>query len=120
MRCKNKSAVEGIRCNREVTNPELQFCTGLCQYSESDGFQTVHSTNPVDAEFVPVSDPISPNHYIGKAGLEVRDVIAAFELGFNLGNVVKYVLRAGKKNPEKRREDLQKARKYIDFELEAK
>lgn len=40
----------------------------------------------------------SPSHYEWCAkGMEVIDVIEGFGLGFNLGNVVKYVLRAGKK-----------------------
>ncbi len=38
-----------------------------------------------------------PDHY--KSGkFEVIEIIEEFKLGFNLGNVVKYVLRAGKKN----------------------
>ena len=39
-----------------------------------------------------------PSHYQTKNGLEVIDVIESFDLGFNLGNVVKYVLRCGKKD----------------------
>jgi hypothetical protein len=37
-----------------------------------------------------------PPHY--KAGqFEVIEIIEAFELGFNLGNSIKYILRAGRK-----------------------
>lgn len=55
-----------------------------------------------------------PTHY--KSGpIEVIHVIEAFDLGFHLGNVVKYILRAGKKGgPEKLIEDLKKARWYLD------
>lgn len=108
----------GERCQNDAS-PENIYCRNVCSFPrtivEDDGFVTVHSTKPVivDAEF---SDPISPNHYIGKHGLEARDVIAAFELGFNLGNVVKYVLRAGRKDSAE--QDLRKARQYIDFQLE--
>jgi hypothetical protein len=38
-------------------------------------------------------------------------------LGFNLGNCVKYVSRAGKKDPAAHVEDLKKARFYLDREI---
>lgn len=38
-------------------------------------------------------------------------------MNFNLGNVVKYVSRAGRKGDAL--EDLRKARQYLDFEIEA-
>lgn len=56
-----------------------------------------------------------PAHYKGK-GLECIQVIEAFDLGFCLGNAVKYVLRAGKKGDKK--EDLRKAIWYLNRELE--
>jgi hypothetical protein len=55
-----------------------------------------------------------PSHYQGN-DLEAIDVIEAFGLGFNLGNVVKYVLRAGKKDC--RLKDLKKAHWYLTREL---
>lgn len=51
-----------------------------------------------------------PKHYQGD-GLEAIDVIEAFKLDFNLGNAIKYILRAGKK--ECRKQDLEKASWYI-------
>ncbi len=57
-----------------------------------------------------------PSHY--EQGIEVIDAIEAWELGFHLGNVVKYVARAGKKDPKKKREDLLKAQWYLDRYLE--
>ena len=57
-----------------------------------------------------------PEHYTdGK--IEVIDFIEDKKLGYNLGNSVKYISRAGKKNPEKRVEDLEKARWYLDREI---
>lgn len=38
--------------------------------------------------------------------------------GFCLGNTVKYIWRAGKKNPGKRLEDLRKSKWYLDTLLE--
>lgn len=48
---------------------------------------------------------------------EAIKVILAHDLGFCLGNVVKYVLRAGKKNKETEIEDLEKAKNYIDYRI---
>jgi hypothetical protein len=59
-----------------------------------------------------------PEHYGGKDNpYEAIKVIEAWDLNFNLGNVVKYISRAGKKDPGKFLEDLEKAREYISFEI---
>lgn len=57
-----------------------------------------------------------PDHYNSR-GIEVMDVIRAFDLSFSLGNVIKYVLRAGKKHKETYLEDLKKAKWYLDEEI---
>lgn len=57
-----------------------------------------------------------PPHYRGDTGIEAIDVIEAWELGFCLGNVVKYVARAGRKGADAV-EDLEKARWYLDREI---
>ena len=62
------------------------------------------------------SDTVNhPSYYQGK--IEVIDFIEDKGLGFNLGNCIKYISRAGKKNPDKRIEDLKKARWYLDREI---
>ena len=58
-----------------------------------------------------------PNHYLKDSGHEVIDVIEAWNLNFNLGNAVKYIARAGKKDPKKYKEDLNKAVWYINNQL---
>ncbi len=59
-------------------------------------------------------DPINPQHYKA-GGIESIDVIEAFGLGFCMGNIIKYVLRAGRKGSKA--EDLKKARWYLDREI---
>lgn len=59
-----------------------------------------------------------PKHYIGKNGIESIDVIEAFDLGFNMGNAIKYILRSGKKGD--RIEDIRKAIWYLNREVNAK
>lgn len=55
---------------------------------------------------------IRPDYYKSN-GIETIDVIEAFDLNFNLGNVIKYVLRAGKKQGEEKEKDLNKAYFYL-------
>ena len=66
-----------------------------------------------------INDPVNhPAHYTtGK--IEVIDFIDDKGLGFCLGNAVKYIARAGKKDPVKTVEDLQKAVWYINHHIEA-
>lgn len=44
-------------------------------------------------------------------------IIEHYDLGFHLGNVIKYVLRAGKKDGEPTVKDLKKAQWYIEREI---
>lgn len=56
-----------------------------------------------------------PEHYGGGDSVyEAIKVIEAWDLGFHLGNTIKYISRAGKKQPDKTIEDLQKAKWYLD------
>lgn len=56
-----------------------------------------------------------PEHYGGDTTYEAIKVIEAWNLGFRLGNAVKYICRAGKKGDHL--EDLRKARWYLDREI---
>ena len=56
-----------------------------------------------------------PQHYGGaEAKHEAISVIEEWDLGFHLGNVVKYISRAGKKPNQDKISDLRKARWYLD------
>ena len=65
---------------------------------------------------VTTDDVNHPAHYTG-GKIEVIDFIEDKGLGFHLGNAVKYISRAGRKNPDKIVEDLQKAVWYINREI---
>jgi len=62
-----------------------------------------------------MNDPINPSHY-KTGGIDTIDFIEAKELSYHLGNVVKYISRAGKKGD--RTEDLKKALWYLMREIE--
>ena len=59
-----------------------------------------------------------PSHYQGHK-YEAIAIIQDYDLNFCLGNVLKYLLRAGRKDPTKKLEDLRKAKQYLEFEIEA-
>ena len=55
------------------------------------------------------------SYYSFPNGVEAEDICRY--LSFNLGNVVKYACRAGRKDATKQIEDLMKARDYLDNEI---
>lgn len=65
-----------------------------------------------------VNDPVNrPSHYTsGK--IEVIDFIEDQKLCFCLGNTVKYIARAGKKDASKTIEDLEKAKWYLQRKID--
>ena len=65
-------------------------------------------------------DPIdNPSHYAAGRKYETIDVIEDWNLSYRLGNSVKYISRAGRKDPAKTIEDLKKSRWYLNREIEA-
>lgn len=102
---------------------------GLFLKRETDAFDNVRfrvSAMPFieDEENVPRGTMDSksrvehPNYYKLSNGIEVLDIVR--DLPFNIGNVVKYVIRAGKKkeaglsDKQKQIEDLEKAKFYLE------
>ena len=65
-----------------------------------------------------LEDSVYHPSYYTDGEIEVIDYIEDKKLGFCLGNAIKYISRAGKKDPDKEVEDLEKAiwyiRRYID------
>lgn len=58
-----------------------------------------------------------PKHY-NHGKFEAIDVIEDWDLGFHLGNVVKYISRAGKKDKNTEMQDLKKALWYLGRKIE--
>ena len=58
-----------------------------------------------------------PAHYTD-GSIEVIDYIEDKQLGYHLGNAIKYISRAGKKDPTKKAEDLRKAVWYLERYIE--
>ncbi len=95
--------------------PAKEWC-GLENCSECLAMGYIERTGQADLnpyEDAPVNDPVNhPAHYT-RGRIEVLDFIEDQKLGYHLGQVVKYVCRAGKKDPAKYVEDLSKAEFYL-------
>tara|TARA_R110002012_G_scaffold10611_1_gene48248 strand:+ start:4332 stop:4571 length:240 start_codon:yes stop_codon:yes gene_type:complete len=60
-----------------------------------------------------------PTYYSGtKYGYSARKVVEDFDLGYNTGVAVSYLLRAGKKPGNPAQQDIQKAINHLHFELD--
>lgn len=59
-----------------------------------------------------------PKHYGGDTVYETIKVIEAWDSDFHLGNAIKYISRAGKKDKAKEIQDLQKAIWYLQRKIE--
>lgn len=70
-------------------------------------------------EYLEMTDEsvIIPSYY-NKANMSVIDIIDEYELNFNKGNIIKYILRSGKKSKDTEIQDLQKAMRYCQMEIE--
>lgn len=77
------------------------------------------ANSPSFASAATTSDVDNVNHppHYKQGGIETIDVVEAWQLGFHLGNAVKYISRAGKKPGNAELDDLKKARWYLDREI---
>lgn len=62
-------------------------------------------------------DPINPGYY-KRGGIEVADIADAYDLSRWSFNAVKYILRAGRKDPATTIQDLEKSLWYVKREIE--
>ena len=117
---------------RSISAAKCEFCCynrGDCCGNCVDGIEEWLSTPckepPADknvdlqkaANEVTHDNVSHPAHYTS-GRIEVIDFIEDKELGFHLGNAVKYISRAGRKNPYKTIEDLRKAAWYINRQIQ--
>ena len=65
-----------------------------------------------------MSDTVNHPNYYTDGKIEVIEYIEDKKLGYCLGNAIKYISRAGKKDPAKEIEDLRKADWYINRRIQ--
>tara|TARA_R100001463_G_scaffold22733_3_gene54596 strand:- start:725 stop:952 length:228 start_codon:yes stop_codon:yes gene_type:complete len=59
-----------------------------------------------------------PTYYKGKNGYMAKDVVENFDLSYNVGTAVTYLLRSKNKHNDGGAEDIRKAINHLHFELE--
>lgn len=97
-------------CGQQLHIAELtyQLC-GMCTLTNN-----LHGSSEEEQK----EDIINwPKHY-NTGSIQPIDVIEDWKLDFRLANALKYLSRAGKKNPDKLKEDLEKAVWYINRYIE--
>jgi len=110
--------------------PEIHYSDFVASIESAKESETINKTvdnilmshevrnNKPDPIAQPQPDMVNhPSHYNVK-GFEVIDIIDAFGLNFNIGNALKYLLRADKKGNKK--QDIQKALWYLQREINTK
>ena len=106
-----------------MSDPDCEVCTNHIAYCDCKDITTKenykmnadYSTHTPTASVPRKSEAVHhPKHYLN-GGYETIDVIEAWELPYNLGNVVKYVTRWRDKNGVA---DLRKAIHYLELLIE--
>ena len=59
-----------------------------------------------------------PEYYKGKNGYMAKDVVANFDLSYNIGTAVTYLIRSKRKHTDGGLEDIRKAINHLHFELD--
>lgn len=95
---------------------KLEYCNKT--YYRAMGITVLEFNDvPISKEYLKDDDVIKPNHY--KAGdFDVIAFCQKHNLSFDVGNVIKYVTRAGKKKDNSELQDLNKAMEYLKRRIE--
>lgn len=90
---------------------------GFCNISLQEVMGTFESYNfQLYESFEQQNSVSSPSHY-NRGTIQPIDFIKDQNLSYDLGCVVKYICRAGFKDPNKHEEDLRKAITYLEHEI---
>jgi hypothetical protein len=111
-----KKAAKTKLPRKTLTLKKIKEATARVQEFIRQDLKPTKPYTPMQVEmFEPMPDPVNhPAHYkVG--GIETIDFIEAKKLGYNLGNVVKYLTRADHKG--NKLEDLRKAQWYLTREI---
>lgn len=125
-----KEWIPGDKTNRPLLTNETRIGPSVVQFSKE-----ILNPIPTDAEMAVRNheerphwmnqiirdankNAIRPGYYNPADPYEPRKVIRAWGFGWNLGNALAYMARAGKKDPQKHIEDLEKAIQQLQFEVE--
>lgn len=107
-----KAYCNGRACDDCPLNTSSEYCK---ESYENEPELLEHNFKLVFGD-ITTEDPIKPDYY-NDTKITPFDVIDDWELNFYLGNAIKYIKRAGKKEGNSRLQDLKKIREYIEHEI---
>lgn len=107
---------KGMQCKSD--DPTSRWCDfGNC----NTNWVPIVESEPIDetcSKKEPLADPVkSPNHYC-KGGYELAPILYVWGLTHRRASAVEYIMRAGDKDAGKEIEDLRKAIRNIEMEIE--
>lgn len=105
-----------------LASPYSTMADGVIGRNTSITTSTFGVPKDITDRVVSLNEGPRPNYYGGKSNTyEVFKALEAWGLDrdFYLGNVIKYVVRAGKKTPGTYKEDLQKALVYLQKRIDS-
>jgi hypothetical protein len=73
--------------------------------------KNLENMTPIDLDDI-------PKYYKGKNGYMAKDVVSNFNLSYNIGTAVTYLLRSKNKHNDGGVEDIRKAINHLHFELD--
>lgn len=105
-----------VRCDGGAVQVALDSARQVPWWVSLSEIEKVEEAKPTDS--IQVDNVVNhPPHYTGFSnGAEVIDITE--NLPFNRGSAIKYLARAGKKNPDRELEDLKKALWFVAREIE--
>lgn len=121
---KPENAMKKIRtfvctyCGKPISKGNMTKLAGKWACRDCERGKTVHAEKQIKAVLRVTDNYVNidhPKHYTQKAGVECIQVTEQFN--FNRGNAIKYIWRAGDKDPSREIEDLKKGRWYLDREI---
>lgn len=93
--------------NTWVDTPSTEGDTLVVTTTTTDGIAVRTGSDPVE----------SPSHYC-RGGFELGEILYVWGLSHRRASAVEYIMRAGDKDPAKEREDIQKAIRNLQMELD--
>ena len=96
-------------------------CTNQRQYCDSqiEAAEWILEQHKINNEKISYDGKTPPHYYVGKYyGIHAEKVVQDFDLSYNVGTAVTYLLRAGKKPDNPMLQDLKKALHHLNMEIE--
>lgn len=124
MDAQERTLDDPVMTNVRCPNCNISISKRKSEYKD-DGFHTLSCVCPECNTKVVISihhshnkiDPVNhPPHY-NSSPSEIECIQITRHMSFNLGNAIKYIWRAGEKDPKTKIQDLEKARWYLDDEI---